>query len=134
MSWGSLARQVRGRVLALREEEFIEASQALGAGSMRIILKHLVPNVINHVVVIATLTIPWIILGETALSFLGLGIRPPLTSWGVLLEEAQNVQAIRYFPWFVTPALFVILTVLVYNFVGDGLRDAVDPRERSFAG
>ena len=131
LSWGSLARQIRGKVLVLRSQEFIEASRALGAGNARIVFLHLIPNVINHVVVIATLTIPWIILGETALSFLGLGIRPPLTSWGVLLEEAQNVQALRYSPWFVIPALFVILTVLIYNFVGDGLRDALDPRERS---
>ena len=132
LSWGSLARQIRGKVLALRSQEFIEAARALGASDARIVFRHLIPNVLNHIVVIATLTIPWIILAETALSFLGLGIRPPLTSWGVLLEEAQNVRALRYSPWFVIPALFVILTVLVYNFVGDGLRDALDPRERSY--
>ncbi|MBV7337219.1 ABC transporter permease [Chloroflexi bacterium TSY] len=132
LSWGSLARQVRGKVLALRSQEFVEAARAIGAGNVRIVFQHLIPNVLNHVVVIATLTIPWIILAETSLSFLGLGIRPPLTSWGVLLEEAQNVRALRYTPWFVIPALFVILTVLVYNFVGDGLRDALDPRERSY--
>ena len=131
LSWGSLARQIRGKVLAIRSQEFIEAARALGGSNTRIIFRHLIPNILNHVVVIATLTIPWIILGETALSFLGLGIRPPLTSWGVLLQETQNVRAILYSPWFVIPAFFVILTVLVYNFVGDGLRDALDPRERS---
>ena len=88
----------------------------------------------SHLIASATLSIPAMILGETALSFLGLGIRPPLTSWGVLLQETQNVRAILYSPWFVIPAFFVILTVLVYNFVGDGLRDALDPRERSNLG
>lgn len=128
LSWGSLARLVRGQTLALRDLDFIKAAQSIGASQIRIIFKHLLPNVVNQVIVIATLTIPWVILSETSLSFLGLGIRPPMTSWGVLLEEAQNVQAIKYHPWSVIPAFFVIITVLTYNFIGDGLRDAFEPR------
>ena len=128
LSWGSLARQIRGQVLSLREREFIQAAHAIGAKNIRIILVHLLPNVLNQVIIIMTLTIPWVILSETSLSFLGLGIRPPLTSWGVLLEETQNIQAILYFPWSVIPAIFIIITMLAYNFLGDGLRDALEPR------
>jgi len=128
INWAWLARQIRGQVLVLREQSFIQASQALGAGHLHIIFRHLIPNLTSHMIVIGTLTIPWMILSETALSFLGLGIRPPLTSWGVLLEEAQNVQALRTTPWLVFPALAVILTVMAFNFLGDGLRDATEPR------
>ena len=128
INWAWLARQIRGQVLALREQSIIQASLALGASHLHIILRHLIPNLTSHVIVIGTLTIPWMILSETALSFLGLGIRPPLTSWGVLLEEAQNVQALRNTPWLVFPALAVILTVMAFNFLGDGLRDATEPR------
>ena len=127
MSWGGLARQLRGKTLALREEGYILAAKAAGAGDWWIITRHLLPNNASHIIVIATLAIPYMILGETALSFLGLGIRAPMTSWGVLLEEAQNVKVILTSPWLITPAVLVILAVLGYNFLGDGLRDAVDP-------
>jgi peptide/nickel transport system permease protein len=132
LSWGGLARQVRGRVLTMREFDFVQASRALGASDGRIVFGHMIPNVLGQVIVLATLAIPWIILAETSLSFLGLGIRPPLTSWGVLLEEAQNVQVLRYHPWLVIPVVFLVLAVLAYNFLGDGIRDATDPRSRSY--
>jgi peptide/nickel transport system permease protein len=127
LNWGALARQVRGKTLALREEGYTLAAKAAGGGDRWIIFRHLLPNNSSHIIVIATLAIPAMILGETALSFLGLGIRAPMTSWGVLLEEAQNVKVIVLNPWLITPAVLVILAVLGYNFLGDGLRDAVDP-------
>lgn len=127
LSWGRLARQIRGKTLALREEAYTLAARAAGASDLWIIFRHLLPNNFSHIIVIATLSIPYMILGETALSFLGLGIRPPMTSWGVLLEEAQNVQTIVYYPWLIIPAGLVILAVLGFNFLGDGLRDAADP-------
>jgi peptide/nickel transport system permease protein len=127
LSWGSLARQIRGKTLALREEAYTLAARAAGASDWWIISRHLLPNNLSHIIVIATLAIPYMILGETALSFLGLGIRPPMTSWGVLLEEAQNVKTIIFYPWLIIPAVLVILTVLGFNFLGDGLRDAADP-------
>jgi peptide/nickel transport system permease protein len=127
LSWGSLARQVRGKTLALREEAYTLAARAAGGSDWWIITRHLLPNNASHIIVIATLAIPYMILGETALSFLGLGIRAPMVSWGVLLEEAQNVKFIVFNPWLVLPAVLVILAVLGFNFLGDGLRDAVDP-------
>ena len=127
VGWTSLARVVRGKILALREEEFVLASQACGASDWHIISRHLIPNFMSYILVSITLAIPGMILGETALSFLGLGLRPPAISWGVLLQDAQNVQAIADYPWLLLPALFVILAVLAFNFVGDGLRDAADP-------
>jgi peptide/nickel transport system permease protein len=127
LNWGGLARQVRGKTLALREEGYTLAAKAAGAGDWWIIRQHLLPNNASHIIVVATLAIPSMILGETALSFLGLGIRAPMTSWGVLLEEAQNVKSIVLNPWLILPAVLVILAVLGYNFIGDGLRDAVDP-------
>jgi peptide/nickel transport system permease protein len=127
MSWGSLARQVRGKTLALREEAYTLAARAAGGSDWWIITRHLLPNNASHIIVIATLAIPYMILSETALSFLGLGIRAPMVSWGVLLEEAQNVKFIVFNPWLVLPAVLVILAVLGFNFLGDGLRDAVDP-------
>jgi peptide/nickel transport system permease protein len=127
LSWGGLARQIRGKTLALREEDYTLAAKAAGASDWWIIFYHLLPNNLSHIIVIATLAIPYMILGETALSFLGLGIRPPMTSWGVLLEEAQNVQTIIFYPWLIIPAILVILVVLGFNFLGDGLRDAADP-------
>ena len=127
LNWGGLARQVRGKTLALREEGYTLAARAAGAGDWWIISRHLLPNNASHIIVIATLSIPYMILGETALSFLGLGIRPPMTSWGVLLEEAQNVKVIVSHIWLIAPALLVIIAVLGFNFLGDGLRDAVDP-------
>jgi peptide/nickel transport system permease protein len=127
LNWGGLARQVRGKTLALREEGYTLAAKAAGGGDWWIIRQHLLPNNASHIIVVATLAIPAMILGETALSFPGLGIRAPMTSWGVLLEEAQNVKTIVLNPWLIAPAVLVILAVLGYNFIGDGLRDAVDP-------
>jgi peptide/nickel transport system permease protein len=130
VSWTQLARQVRGKILSLREEDFATAAMLAGAGRGRIMFRHLLPSFMSHIIVTMTLTIPGMILGETALSFLGLGLRPPITSWGVLLKEAQNVQSVALHPWLLTPVFFVILTVLSFNFVGDGLRDAADPYAR----
>jgi len=127
INWGGLARQLRGRTLALREEGFTLAAHAAGASDWWIIRRHLVPNNMSHIIVVATLAIPGMILGETSLSYLGLGIRPPMTSWGVLLQEAQNVRTIVFNPWLIIPAVLVILVVLGFNFLGDGLRDAVSP-------
>jgi peptide/nickel transport system permease protein len=130
ITWGGLARQIRGKTLALREEGYVLAARAAGASHWWIIARHLLPANASHIIVIATLAIPYMILAETALSFLGLGIRAPMTSWGVLLEEAQNVKVLIFYPWLVIPAVLVILAVLGFNFVGDGLRDAVDPYSR----
>ncbi len=130
ITWGGLARQIRGKTLALREEGYVLAARAAGASHWWIITRHLLPANASHIIVVATLAIPYMILGETALSFLGLGIRAPMTSWGVLLEEAQNVKVLIFYPWLVAPAILVILAVLGFNFLGDGLRDAVDPYSR----
>jgi len=127
VGWTWLARQLRGRVLALRESEFVVAAELMGAKDSRILFKHLLPAMLGHIVVIATLSMPSMILGETTLSFLGLGIRPPLTSWGVLLEECQNLESVAHAPWLLLPAAFIAVTVLAFNFMGDGLRDASDP-------
>jgi peptide/nickel transport system permease protein len=125
--WGGLARQVRSLILSLREREYVLAARSAGAGDSRIMFRHLLPGTMSHVIVIATLSIPGMILAETALSWLGLGLRPPLTSWGVLLQEAGTVRAIRYAPWLLWTIPFVLLTVLAFNMLGDGLRDALDP-------
>ncbi|HRR82427.1 MAG TPA: ABC transporter permease, partial [Planctomycetota bacterium] len=130
LGWTGLARQVRGKILALREEDFATAARLCGASQWRVLWRHLLPSFMSHIIVSLTLAVPGMILGETALSFLGLGLRPPITSWGVLLKEAQNVQAVALHPWLLTPVAFVILTVLAFNFVGDGLRDAADPYAR----
>jgi peptide/nickel transport system permease protein len=127
VTWGGLARQVRGIVLGLRDTDFVIAARYTNCSTFRIIARHLLPNTFSHVLVIATLSIPSMILGETALSFLGLGIRPPMTSWGVLLNEAQHVRVLLGEPWLLWPAVFVLLTIVSFNFVGDGLRDAADP-------
>jgi peptide/nickel transport system permease protein len=127
MSWCSLARQVRGRLLSLREEDFVMSARLVGSSERRIILRHLFPSLTSHLIVTLTLMIPGMILGETALSFLGLGMQPPAVSWGVLLQEAQNIVTIAHHPWQLIPVLFIIVTVLMYNFLGDGLRDAADP-------
>ncbi len=125
--WGGLARQVRGLVLSLREREYVLAAQSAGASDKRIIFRHLLPGTMSHVIVIATLMIPGMILAETALSWLGLGLRPPLTSWGVLLQEVSAVRVIRFAPWMLIPVPFILISVLGFNMLGDGLRDALDP-------
>jgi peptide/nickel transport system permease protein len=125
--WGGLARQVRGLILSLREREYVLAAKSAGASDRRIMFRHLLPGTMSHVIVIATLSIPGMILSETALSWLGLGLRPPLTSWGVLLQEAATVYSIRYAPWLLWTVPFIILVILAFNMLGDGLRDALDP-------
>jgi peptide/nickel transport system permease protein len=127
LDWPGLARAVRSKLLALRQEDFVLASRMMGARPPHIIGRHLLPNFMSHLIASATLSIPGMILGETALSFLGLGLRPPVTSWGVLLAEAQNVEAIALYPWLLTPMVPVIVTTLAFNFLGDGMRDAADP-------
>ena len=127
IEWTHLARAVRSKLLALREEDFCTAAVLMGANPARIIGRHLLPSFMSHLIASATLTIPGMILGETALSFLGLGLRPPITSWGVLLNEAQNISVVALYPWLMLPVIPVILTVLAFNFLGDGLRDAADP-------
>ena len=127
IDWTGLARAVRSKILALREEEFATAAVLMGARPRRVILRHLVPSFMSHLIASATLSIPAMILGETALSFLGLGLRPPITSWGVLLVEAQNINVVALYPWLMLPVVPVILVVLAFNFFGDGLRDAADP-------
>jgi peptide/nickel transport system permease protein len=130
LGWTQLARVVRGKFLSLREEDFVMAARLAGCGPMRIIFRHLVPNFISHIIAATTLAIPGMILSETALSFLGLGLRSPAVSWGVLLQKAQNVQTITQYPWLLLPAVAVIAAVLAFNFLGDGLRDAADPYAR----
>lgn len=127
IDWTGLARAVRSKILSLREEDFATAARLMGARPQRIILRHLVPSFMSHLIASATLSIPAMILAETALSFLGLGLRPPITSWGVLLTEAQNINVVALYPWLMLPVVPVILVVLAFNFLGDGLRDAADP-------
>jgi peptide/nickel transport system permease protein len=127
IEWTGLARAVRSKLLSLREEDYVLASQLMGARPAWVIARHLVPGVTSHLIAAASLSIPAMILGETALSFLGLGLRPPITSWGVLLTEAQNINAVALYPWLLLPVVPVILVVLAFNFMGDGLRDAADP-------
>lgn len=127
LDWTGLARTVRSKLLALREEDYVSAAQVMGASSSRIVFRHLVPGFASHLIATATIAIPTMILGETTLSFLGLGLRAPITSWGVLLTEAQNINAVALYPWLLWPVVPVILVVLAYNFFGDGLRDAADP-------
>ncbi|MFW5777386.1 MAG: ABC transporter permease, partial [Spirochaetota bacterium] len=127
IGWTGLARVVRGKLLALREEEFALAAKAAGASDRWIVFRHLVPNFMSYILVSITLSIPGMILGETSLSFIGLGLQSPAISWGVLLKNAQQVQVVANYPWLLLPGVFVIVVVLCFNFVGDGLRDAADP-------
>lgn len=127
IDWTGLARAVRSKLLALREEDFCTAAVLMGARPRRVIGRHLLPNFMSHLIASATLSVPSMILGETALSFLGLGLRPPITSWGVLLTEAQNINSVALYPWLMLPVAPVIVAVLAFNFFGDGLRDAADP-------
>jgi len=127
VGWAGLARVVRGKLLELREEDFVMAARLAGASDARIIARHMLPGFMSYLIVDVTFSIPDMIIGETALSFLGLGLRPPVVSWGVLLQDAQNIRTITQQPWLLIPALFIIVVVLMFNFVGDGLRDAADP-------
>lgn len=127
IEWTGLARAVRSKLLALREEDYVLAAQLMGARANRIVGRHLIPGFTSHLIASATLAIPSMILGETALSFLGLGLREPIVSWGVLLTQAQNINAVALYPWLMLPVVPVILVVLAFNFLGDGLRDAADP-------
>ena len=127
LDWTGLARAVRSKLLALREEDYCLAAQLMGAKPKRIIGRHLMPGFMSHLIASATLSIPTMILGETALSFLGLGLRPPITSWGVLLNEAQNISVVALYPWLILPVVPVVLVILAFSFLGDGLRDAADP-------
>lgn len=127
VGWTGLARVVRGRFLSLREEDFVMAARLCGSGEMRIILRHMMPSFLSHIIAALSLAIPAIILAETGLSFIGLGLRAPAISWGVLLQEGQNVRSVALAPWVLSPAFAVIITVLAFNFLGDGIRDAADP-------
>jgi peptide/nickel transport system permease protein len=127
LGWTGMARVVRGRFLSLREEDFVTAARVSGSGERRVIFRHMLPAFASHIIASLTMTIPGRILGETSLSFLGLGLKEPIISYGVLLQDAQNVRSIATAPWLVTPALVVIIIVIAYNFLGDGLRDAADP-------
>jgi peptide/nickel transport system permease protein len=125
--WTGTARVVRGKLLQLREEDFVLDAQLAGASDWRIVLVHMLPAFASYLIVQLTLAVPAMILGETALSFLGLGLRPPVISWGVLIQDAQNVRSVLLYPWLLIPGAFVVITVLAFNFFGDGLRDAADP-------
>jgi len=127
IGWTELARVVRGRFLSLRQEDFVMAAVLSGCGQMRIIFTHLVPSFLSHIIAATTLAVPAMIISETSLSFLGLGLRPPAISWGVLLQQAQNIQALAISPWLLIPSIPVTIIILAFNFMGDGLRDAADP-------
>ena len=127
LSWTALSREVRGKVLAMRETDFVLAAKEMGASDRRIVFLHLLPNTFSHIIVILTLTIPAIILAEAFLSFLGIGIQRPMVSWGLLMQDAQNLRTLGQTPWIMAPALFIIMAVLGFNLLGDGLRDAANP-------
>ena len=127
LGWTGLARAVRGKIMALREEDYAVAARLLGASHRRILFKHLVPGFTSHIIVSLSLSVPGMILGETALSFLGLGLRPPVVSWGVMLQDCMHMQTVANYPWLLMPVVFIVAAVLAFNYVGDGLRDAADP-------
>ena len=130
INWTGLSREVRGLVLSLKERDYVHAAEASGASTARIVRKHLIPNMSSHIIVTATLAVPITILGESALSFLGIGVRPPMVSWGLLLNDAIRIQNIVLYPWTLFPGIFILVAVIAYNFLGDGLRDMVDPFAR----
>ncbi|MEE4193922.1 MAG: ABC transporter permease [Anaerolineae bacterium] len=127
IGWTGLAREIRGKVMAFRNTDFVLAAEAQGASTLRIIFLYMIPNMVSHIMVIATLSIPGMILGESALSYLGLGIQPPMTSWGLMMAQAQKIEVMKNYPWLMLPGVFLFVVVLAFNFLGDGLRDAVDP-------
>lgn len=127
LGWTNLARRIRGKLLSLREEDFVIAAKIAGSSDARIIGRHMLPTFLSYIIVDISISFPYMILGETSLSFIGLGLRPPVVSWGVLLHEAQNIKAIAMHPWLFAPVVFVVLSVLAFSFVGDGMRDAADP-------
>lgn len=128
IGWAGLARVIRGMVLSIREKEFVTAAISSGENSLRIILRYILPNTLSYVIVAVTLSIPAYILGESALSLIGVGIQEPYASWGNLLSEAMNISEIRFHPWILIPGMFIFIAVMAFNFLGDGLRDAFDPR------
>jgi peptide/nickel transport system permease protein len=130
LGWTHLARRVRGKLLSLREEDFVVAARIAGSSDARIIARHLLPSFLSYIIVDLSISFPYMILAETSLSFIGLGLRAPVISWGVLLQDAQNIQAIALYPWLFTPVAFVIVSVMAFSFVGDGMRDAADPYSR----
>jgi len=130
LGWTHLARRVRGKLLSLREEDFVVAARIAGSTNARIIARHLLPSFLSYIIVDLSISFPYMILAETSLSFIGLGLRAPVVSWGVLLQDAQNIQSIALYPWLFTPVAFVILSVMAFSFVGDGMRDAADPYSR----
>jgi peptide/nickel transport system permease protein len=129
IGWATLGRVVRGMVLSIREFEYVNAARALGAGTLRILWRHILPNTASFLIVAATIAVPGYILGEVTLSFLGIGIQEPQASWGNMLTDAQSVRVLRSFPWMLIPGVFIFVTVLAYNFLGDGLADALNPRK-----
>ncbi|MBN1866832.1 ABC transporter permease [Candidatus Sumerlaeota bacterium] len=127
LSWTGLARVLRGQVLSLRNEEYVDSAILMGASHWRVIFRHLIPAVSGHIIVVSTIAVPHMILAESSLSFLGLGIRPPMVSWGALLQDGKSLVTLFYYSWLLSPALFIIAVVFCFNFLGDGLRDAMDP-------
>ncbi|ACO47682.1 ABC transporter permease [Deinococcus deserti] len=130
IGWAGLARVVRGQVISARNVDYVQAARAIGASDLRVILRHIMPNLSSFLIVTATLALPGYILGESALSFLGLGIKEPMTSWGLLLKDAQNFETLNLYPWLLLPGLMIVISVLAFNFMGDALRDAADTQSR----
>jgi peptide/nickel transport system permease protein len=130
VGWAVPARVIRGMVLSIRENDYVLAAKAVGAGTPRIVLRHVIPNTMSYIIVAATINVPYYILGEVSLSFLGVGVMEPQASWGLMLSDAQSVTALREFTWLLLPGAFLFLAVMSFNILGDGLRDALDPRAR----
>ena len=127
LRWASLSREVRGKALSLRSADYVRAAEAVGASMPRIIVRHILPNVMSHIIVVVTLMVPAIVLAESFLSFLGIGVQPPLVSWGLLLNAGKDLQNLGSYPWMLLPVVAILVTVLGFNMLGDGLRDAIDP-------